>query len=281
MTTRTVLRPKYQPRESILLFAKGGGGKSTAVLQIASEIEGRLFVVDNDYAPSYDVLLGLEFPELDASGRVTVNHIAPTEFAEVVNQIEFWTKKATPDDWLSVDSMTPTWQAVQKEYSASVYGKDIAELFMEARKKQLKDKVKTMQALEGDTDWNVINRMYADLYGALAEWPGHIIVCADEKVIGEKDTRDAGDKELYDGGFRPEGQKRFVNGMVNRTILHIRKYKNDPHRRLIMIKDRGREKLWRREIPLGYVPFTDLDDGGFGYDYLVTVGGWIPTKVDA
>jgi hypothetical protein len=277
--SRTVLRPKFQPRESILLFAKGGAGKSTAVLQIASEVEGQLYAIDNDYAPSYDVLLGLEFPDLADSGRVTVEHIDPEEFTRVVTQIEEWTKIAGRDDWLSVDSMTPTWQSVQGEYSQGVHGKDLAELFMDARKKQIKTNAKVMGALDGDTDWNVINRMYMELYAAIAKWPGHVVLCADEKAIGEKDTRDSGDKDLYSGGFRPEGQKRFVNGHVSRTILRIAKYKNDPKRRLIMIKDRGREKLWDRDTE-GWLPYTDLEDGGFAYDYLAGIGGWAPVTVN-
>lgn len=267
-----LLVPKHSARERIAGFGKGGAGKSTAALQIANAVEGRMFVIDNDYAPSYEVLLDLEFPELLDRGTVEVAHIDPTEFAAVIDQIERWGKVATADDWLSLDSMTPTWQAVQGEYSASVLEKDIAEHFIEARKKQIADKKKVLGAFEGDTDWNVINRMYAQLYVAIAQWPGHVYLAADEKVVGDRD-KDV-DKDLYDSGFRPDGQKRFVNGHVTRTIVRFARYKQNPTRRIQMVKDRGREKIWDAETDGGMeIPFED-----FAWDYLYAIAGWRPQK---
>lgn len=254
------LASPIKPRERILVFGVGGTGKSNGALSIARRInpEDRMFVLDNDL--SYDRLLATDYQDVEQAGNVTVRGCDVTEWDVYTESVREWGSIATPDDWLVVDSMSPTWDAVQGWYTEQVFGDDIASYFLEVRKNMKGGKA--LGAFEGFTDWNVINKVYAKFTAQLNRWPGHLYLTAEQANIGDNDDKDV--KGMFGSyGVKPKGQKRL--GHITSTTLQMSKARVGGWT-LTTIKDRGRRELEGEGIK------------DFGLDYLMKVAGWKMTK---
>ena len=267
----TLRPPANLPPERILLYGREGTGKTNAVLSIARRIpSARFHVIDTDYSPSYERLLATEFSDVGERGNVEVSLVMPDDWAELIDEVARITSRMTPEDWLVIDSMTPTWGAVQEWYVDKVFGASgWDEYLLDVRQKREKAKakgakVKALEPLDGWMDWSVINPTYFRLYKrTLRGNPGHLIYTAEASKLG--DNEDRGTRDLYgEIGFKPAGQKKL--GHTTQTVLYLSKGRNGWGVTTIM--DRGRAEL------------DDEDLENFARDYLQKIAGWKPAKYE-
>lgn len=253
-------RATIHPRERVLAMGSPGVGKSHAILTVARRCpDAKMYVIDNDFA--YDRLLATDFVDLK-----NVDIVPVVEWDEYIPTVREFNGKMGRDDWLVIDSMTPTWDAVQGWFSEQVFGRDIDEYFLEVRKKKAesKDGKKTLGALDGWMDWPVINKSYYKLYAELMKCPGHVYLTAEVQSISDDDDKQVkGTFGPY--GVKPRGQKRL--GHVVQTVLLMSKSRVGEYS-LTTVKDRGRVEMEGRRVE------------DWSKDYLVGVAGWRPVKVD-
>jgi hypothetical protein len=225
------------------------------------------YVIEADFNPAWDLMMDHD----EAGARVTRKQIWPDEWEPYVPTIREWSKHAGPEDWLYVDSMTPSWPVVRAWYTQTVMGKSTADLLMEHAKLVRAGKKKGGNPLEGDTDWGAINAVYNELYMALSRWPGHVLLTAQWKKLGDRD--DAADKAAYSTfGHKPDGQKDL--GRWPATSLVLRRkgkaYTITTHGDRKKRGDEARQKL----------DMAEWDDENTAFKvYLRGVAGWKLTKL--
>lgn len=254
------LRPPIKPREFILTMGVGGTGKSTAILEVARMCPSDTFYCLDSELRNFDRLLATAFTDL-----TNVETIPVEDWSDWQTQIPKIGQTMGRDDWLCVDSSTPTWDAVQAWFVEKIHGEDIDEWFISKRiqSENLKKggaEDKGFAALSGgDGDWQVINKTYfKHFYNALLKVPGHIYMTAEQAEIGKKEDKDT--KSAYGPiGFKPKGQKRL--GHVPMTVLWLTKSGTGAWR-MTTVKDRGRRELDDERLE------------NFASDYLVDVAGW-------
>jgi hypothetical protein len=262
------LKPSIDPRERILVFGAAGTGKSNNALAIARKSGSHTFVIDNDMA--YDRMLATDFTDLD---NVTVYNA--DEWSDYIPHVQKAIENTTTrdehgrtmsDDWLVVDMMTDTWDAVQADFVEQIHGKEIDEYFLEVRKAKKAADVKkgsALGALEGWMDWPVINTRYSKLYKTLLKWPGHLY-CTAELAQINADTDDKDTRLLFGSyGVKPKGQKRMPH--IFNTVLLMSKSRVGEYR-MTTVKDRGREEV------------EDEPVGDFAMTYLRKLAGWKPGR---
>lgn len=260
---RTNLRPPIRPRELILSMGVGGTGKSTAILEVARLCPDDTFYALDSELQNFNRLLATEFTD------VTNVEVTPVEeWGDWVDAIPKIGAQMERDDWLIVDSGTPTWDAVQAWFVDKIHGQDIDEWFiakrieneaMKANKSGDKE-VKGFAALSGSSgDWQVINKVYfKHFYNALLRVPGHVYMTAEQAAIDKNDDKEV--KAAFGAyGVKPKGQKRL--GHVPMTVLWLTKSRVGAWA-MTTIKDRGRTEVEDE-------PLTN-----FAKDYLMEVAGW-------
>lgn len=273
-------------RERILAMGAPGSGKTRMWLTIAKKAEqlkspGTFYVQDTDMAVrrmigESDFLLlqsRTQFMRYETSanpsqpgkwvpdGEVVENPrivvYEPYEWPEYITAMQQSARAANNDDWLVVDLANPAWDAVQDEYIDHVFKKDAVDFYLEARMANKKG-----GALDGEKDWQHINRMYREWSKHLLRWRGHVFLCTGVKAVTTEGNRaDAKEVRITFGGIgvKPEGQKHLWHSM--HTIIYVVEFK--PGEWLATVpKDREREKLTGK-------PLND-----FVMDYLVPVAGW-------
>lgn len=261
--TQYVLRPSINPRERLLTFGVGGTGKSAALLRIARKCPTDTFyVLDTDYG-NYDRLLATEFSDLDNVRVYVVDEW--DEYTEHVKEIQAEMQR---DDWLGIDMMTQSWQAVQGWFTNQVFNSDIAEYFMEVRKKKAEadQGKKSLGAFDGWMDWPVINKVYFKFYNQLLKTPGHLYMAAEQDATSSDDDKEV--KAAFGPyGVKPRGQKRL--GHVASSVIWLTKSRSggSGHWAMTTIKDRGR------------VEVEDEIVKDFATDYLMKIAGWRPKPV--
>lgn len=266
-TARTNLRPPIRPRERILTFGTAGTGKSTAVLEIARLCPDDQFYVADSEIFNYERLLATAFSDVEEYGNV---HITPcTEWQEWVDFVAKTNPIMGRDDWMVVDMMTPTWDAVQGWFIDKVHGQDIEDFFIEKRvaQQQVKDAAKGTEVKRGfsaingeDGDWQVINKQMFRLYNDMMKCPGHWYWCAEQDKIGKDDDKEV--KATYGAyGIKPKGQKKLPH--VPMTSIWLTKSRVG-NWAMTTIKDRGRPEV--EDEPLH----------NFAVDYLMGIAGWKP-----
>lgn len=281
----TTLRPQLMTRERVLGFGVQGVGKSNAILTLARRCPNDTFwVLDNDYN-SYMRLLETDFleilnrpptvsdvpthPEVQAHvlGNVVVYDLDVDSWAPyspIIGQVVRTQKR---DDWLVLDSMTPTWDACQGWFTELVFDKGIDEYFMEVRIAKEKSKKKDdalLGAFDGWVDWQVINKQYAAFYSVILKSPGHIYMTAETDKLAKEEGKEI--KGVFGPhGVKPKGQKRL--GHIPMTVLLMTKDRAGSWY-MTTIKDRGRGELVNQ-------PVAD-----FATDYFMKVAGWRPRAVE-
>lgn len=258
MAGRVTLVTPYGFRERLCIFGGGGVGKTNAVLSIARRLNtGKMWVLDNDYSWAYARALETDFADVDTA-RFDINEIGPDWDALTGGLDRILELGDHDNDWLVVDSVSPTWDAVQSWYAQNVMGKELPEYLADLRRESetMKDFNKVLAA---DGRWQFINKEYfAKFYGALRNWRGHFILTAEAATL----SREAGDeeRELYGHlGVKPKGQGRMHH--VAHTTLFMAK-KAQGQYTLTTVKDRNRTEVERLPI------------GDFAMDYLKSVAGW-------
>ena len=261
MSTFTIQCP-IPSRERILVFGVGGTGKSKGLLDIARKVtDGKFYIMDNDL--SYERMLYTEYTDVAERGNFRLELFEQTDWSDYVPTIREWSQEATQNDWLSLDSVTPTWDAVQGWYTDALYGKDKADYMIKVRQETKNDR-EYNKAMRDSMNFSVINAEYFKLYAALARWPGHVYLTAEQATISEDD-----DKEVQGTfgpvGYKPKGQKGL--GHRTSTVLWLTRNRLGEWQ-MTSVKDRGR-KLQEK------APHQD-----FAADYLQTVAGWRMKKVE-
>jgi len=174
--------------------------------------------------------------------------------------------KVKSDDWIIVEHLGNIWARVQDGFADEVFDKDIGQYFLE-RRKAMKAGSKRLEALEGWTDWSVVNKLHNDdfIISVCFEQPAHVYMTTAISVIDPSRTKEETEiKAFYgDTNIRFEGQKH--NPFRAQTIIIKKAVGSKDDKKFVantFLKDRGRE--WMRE--------QEISD--FYYDYLVGVAGW-------
>lgn len=254
--------------ERILVYGPQGSGKSAKLLDIARRVPDAMFrVIDNDYSQSCSRLLETSYSDLK---NVEPIRCDPDDWEELLARVVEAKRVTGQHDWLSVDSMTPTWQAVQNWYTDTVFDKGIEDYFLMKRiqKEGIRSEggkeKKSLGAFDGWMDWPVINKQYfRKLYNELLSVPGHVWLTAEGDSLSKEDDGDVLDK-FQPFGLKPVGQKRL--GFVPSTVLLLKKRRVGSYV-MTTVKDRGREEFEDREL------------GDFFVDYMKEVAGWKPVAV--
>lgn len=251
------LQSPHRFPERFLLFGGAGSGKTNTVLNIASHLaEGTMHVLDADYSSPYDRALATEFE--DAADRVDV-HLADPEWEPFTEALaEIVTEGDPQTDWLVIDPLSPTWDAVQNWYLEQVYGHDLAAHIVKVRA-EAEDMKEYNKQLTEDMNWSAVKKEYAKkVYGQIRKWKGNLILIAEGKAISDRDGEDV--KRLYGPlGVKPSGESRTPH--IAATNLFLEQGRRDVWK-MTSVKDRNR-------VPMDK---TEVDD--FGLDYLVGIAGW-------
>lgn len=253
-------QPKLRSRERVLIYGPAGAGKSQACYDVAKIVTGDVYVIDNDY--SWERMM--EVDRNTDGFHLDITETYHDDWQALIVATEHAVKNSDRDDLLIIDSMTPTWQAVQEHFTDEIFGKDIDAYFLEMRKQA---SGKSLEAFDGWKDWQVINKMYSRLYRNIARFPGHVMLTAEmDNLTGSEE----GDVKGVFGPYRtkPRGQKRLAH-TVNTVVMVTKSRAQDFA--MTVVKDRGREK----EEAIVNEPFTN-----FGTDFMVGVAGWTPAKED-
>ena len=279
-------------RERILAMGITGSGKSYQWLKMADTLKptGAIFrCLDTDNDITY--MLETQFPQLlPANGGNVLVHPA-VDWPEYKVGIDWIQRKSmsqealkTMDpyvvkdlkkpiadkDWVIVDRVDNAWESVQRYFTNSVFGEDMGEFFLRARKlieqRGGKDKFgKTAtsvapEAFDGWKDWPVMNKLYFDWMRPIvysvkchvyaATWP--------EKI--DRGEKDAEILTLFgDIGVKPAGQKK-LGGQMHTIFLMI---PGEDKWFITTVKDRSGRKYYKK------IPLVSLYQ-----QYLVAKAGW-------
>lgn len=273
------LRPTLAAAERILCYGPAGSGKTTNFLNIAkfahlTKSDAKFYIMDSDFA--MDRMIS-GYPEIpfgiwnDPNFPITPESriiILPVfVWREYISAMEFISRYARPNDWVSVDFISNAWSAVQEHFAMEVFNQDIAEYFLKVRK-TLKDDAKSLGALEGWTDWQVINPMYRKWVNQLLFRGRYNVYCtakADALSSDKKPTEDAQTRQLFlRFGVKPVGQKdlpfQFHTVLYASRIVNPQTQKSD--RIISAVKDRERPEV------------NGMTVKNFTQDYLVNVARW-------
>lgn len=252
-----ILESPINVPERMLLYGHGGSGKSTAALSVLRYTAGDMYVIDTDYSHSYERAIATEFSDIDES-RLHVEAVDSDSWEEILPAVRKQAEAAQKGDWLVLDSITPTWGAVQSSYIRRRHGEDFLDAFA------LSGVDASRSREDADMNWTAINAEYNKLYKALMGSPANVIITAEQDAIGDKD--DAKVKTVFGGvGFKPKGQKSL--GHVTHTVLLLSKTRVGEYQ-FTTVKDRGVKDVEDKKI---------ID---FGRDYLLGTAGWRVVKVE-
>lgn len=258
----TYAPPAGIPAESILLVGGPGTGKTAAVLSIARKIpEAQFRIIDTDYAASYHRMLATEYSDLT---NVQVTDIDGDDWEAVLTAVGDAARQTEKGDWLVIDSISPTWDAVQGWYTEKVFGVEVEDYYIQVRKDIEDAGKKGGGAFSREKDWGFITKQYGKLYKRLLSHGGNLIITAEQAGLGDSDEAEI--KALFGTyGVKPKGQKKLP--YIPHTILLMSKSRVGEYA-LTTIKDRGRTEVEK-------APVTD-----FFKDYMMKLAGWRPMKVE-
>jgi|SRR5215469_446804 len=239
------------PRERILLMGGWGVGKSTAIADIAQNIEGRMFVVDTTYEAERN---------FDGLSNVVADTVR--DWDDYLTGVRKATIKGGPDDWLAVDRIDPVWDAAQNGFIEKVFGKTADDWFLEYRKESSGHPL----AGEYGMNWAVIKKMYGAFMTEVMRFKGNVVVTAraDQITVPNRDGTGGDSQEVRmvfeKYGVKPAGEKNL--GFLFHTVLLMAEPKPGEWT-YTTVRDRNREQ--RKSQPVEH---------GFVAAYLMPVAGW-------
>lgn len=245
-------------REKILCMGTFGTGKTLNWIRTAewhhnTGSPARFYALDTER--SFDAFFapGEEFAHLhheEGGNVIPFSAYRWTEYQDFLTTAE---RSITEIDWLVLDSVSPSWEAVQNHYTDEVFDQNKANFFYEARKLS-----KGGNPLDGWKDWGVINGLYFDWQNRWQELPGHKYLTARPNPI--PDNADRGLKAVYGPhGVIPKGQKEL--GFLPHTVIML-SILRPGEVYATTIKDRQREHMEGKRI------------NQFPLDYLMAIAGW-------
>lgn len=239
--------------ERILAFGATGTGKTYAWLKLAERFpEATFHVLDTDAS----------IPRMLTGAFRSLPNIVITAGVDWKTCKDFAKKlKVAPGDWIVVDLIDSIWDQVQAYFVSEVFGENIDDYFMAARK-LLGANAKVLQPLDGWIDWQVINKLYSTwahhLFYTLTSQPhnANIFVVAKSTKLVKEDSKEVLD--LFGAyGVRPEGEKR--NAYRVHTVLLCMADRENFY--VSSVKDRERSRWDKHKI------------NDFGVEY-GAVAGW-------
>lgn len=272
-------------QERILAGGAEGSGKTYAWLTIARALpKNKIYVIDPD--DGVRRVWYKEFPEVnnieyyftptwytkdsesftkdgpkaekldDGSNRKSINRAGTLDAWRLIKQ------KIKPGDWVILEHLHLLWNNIQGTFTDEIFDRDIGQYFLQARK-AMKPGSKQLGALEGWTDWLVINKMHNDdlVNDICYSNPGHVFMTTSVTMI-PKNAEESVELSAFYGNtrLRYEGQKHTPFRVQTKLIFKVAG--KDDYRVSTFLKDRGREWL------------TDEKWSDFYFEYLVKVGGW-------
>lgn len=239
-------------RERLLVFGHVGSGKTYQWLKLAAHLPEHTFhVIDTDDAVPR--MLATEFPDVRnvrlypaRSWEACVSVLEA--IAKVVPSAKPSAKKissgVTPKDWVVVDNSGNSWtNYVREYYIEQVFGKDMGDYWLEARK-AAKPGATRLEVLNGWLDYDTINKIYGGWINPLCyDLYAHVYMTASATTVNKLD--DSLVKETFASyGIRPEGEKRQP-GRVH-TVFIVQHDNNGWY--ITTVKDRGRPYLRSQRI---------------------------------
>jgi len=172
--------------------------------------------------------------------------------------------KLKKGDWLIVEHLGNIWATAQTAFVSQVFNESIGKYFLEARK-SLKDGSKKLDALQGWTDWSVINKIHNEdfIVPVCFKNPAHLYMTTSISVSsGGLESPDI--KEFYgDTKIRFNGQKENPYRAQTMILKTMRgKGKNRKYYMDTFVKDRGRD--WMEQVQVN----------DFALQYLCGIAGW-------
>lgn len=256
-----MLQPTLKSPERILSIGGFGSGKSHAWLSIAQLAQAtgspaKFYVLDTDFAT--ERMLETAFDNLNnIELTIAASWQKCEEFAKLVTKPGLIKPR---QDWIVVDMIDITWSLVQSYFTDEVFGEDIGQYFLEARKAMGDSKKGGLSALNGWTDWQVINKLYQSFINRVFFEPqAHLYLTAKADAIdAAKDSPEI--ISTYGAfGIKPSGQKAVGNQVQTVMLFKTPKFGDW---RISTIKDRGRAY------------FTGDSLTNFATQYLVDKAGW-------
>lgn len=251
-------------RERILVFGAAGSGKSygyytLARLALTTKSDAHFYIIDTDESVGR-MLVDPAFESLtdDDYNPYNITFESVSSWEELTTALTHYQGIMRPQDWLMIDMLTPSWDWCQSYFTNQVFGKNLDQFFLEARR-SMSQKDKGGSPFEGWRDWPTINQIYAAFQTQLLRCKGNLYCTAEIKSV----NRDTMDKEAFalfgPHGVQPSGQKRIP--FLFSTILLTAEPRPNV-RTLTTVKDRSRE------------PLAGFEVGDFAKDYLVKTGKW-------
>jgi hypothetical protein len=259
--------------ERILAFGPAGSGKTTNLLNIArfsvrTHSPARFYVGDSDFA--MDRMIS-GYPEIPFAIHNDPQYPVTPETRLVIYPLYSWPDyerfgadvklHAKPGDWVSIDFISTAWSEVQDNFAMQVFHRDLADYFLSVRKTLDKDS-KSLGALEGWVDWQVINAMYKKWANQLlyrGRYHLYATAKSDNLSSDRNPTEDRQTRALFARyQVKPVGQKDLPYQF--HTLLLTGQMSDT--RTLTTVKDRERTEV------------SGLEVKNFTTDYLVNVAGW-------
>jgi len=255
------LKSPHPFKERILFYGGAGAGKSEAVLNLARHTLGRFWVYDNDYSFAYNRALSTDYADVDQEGRMTVYEADEQTWLSCMETLQEMVAQADPaEDWLVIDSITPTWSWVQNWFQELHNGEDLTAHLIKLKLQHADDATAYNKAVLDDMNWPLVKKEYQRLYRIIQQWKGHLIITAEGKALGRREGDE--EKMLYGHlGYKPSGEGSLHHMASTNLFL------SHPARGqwvLNTVKDRNRDEAENLEVE------------EFALDYLRDVAGWVP-----
>jgi hypothetical protein len=158
--------------------------------------------------------------------------------------------------------MARVWSDVQKFYTNMALGKDLDELFVEWRQKNVANPSTSkggnpFEAAYGK-DWQAINAMYDTFMYHVTRFPGNVLMTSGIQSIGD-DEKDVNIIRMFGKwGVRPAGQKSLGHVAADTLLMQS----TAAGWSYSQLRGTGREEFKNEKI------------GDFVMDYLVKRAGW-------
>lgn len=268
-------------RERILAAGAPGTGKTYAWLTIARLLPNVTFhIIDPD-----DGVIRVWKENIDGAetfrGVDNINYYLTPVWYGALNKIEFGQaggvanaltdirKKIKPGDWVVVEMLSNIWSMAQSGFVKEIFQEGIGEYFLRIRK-ELSDGAKSLEALKGWTDWQVINKMHNDdfIIPICYQLPSpanpdinvFMTTSFSMSTAGEVAKEEAEQKSFYgETMVRIDGQKQNI---FRAQSIFLFSKKRGAWKYSTFIKDRGRK----------FVDDEELAD--FGLQYLIGIAGF-------
>lgn len=251
-------------KERVLVYGPMGSWKTCGALDIAKKIPGTMYVVDTDNA--WGLILERMYPEVENVEVID----ASQGWADASAAIEQVYKKAGPEDWVVLDSMSDLWDMCIDHFTELICGKDLPEFLIgwEQRVGQAEAKKTGVQgSLIEQGLYDYVNPTWRkEVVRRTKVSKCHLYMTAQAGPTGNP-REDKLTKQLYgDYGFKPRTQKEI--GFNAATVLLLDRNKMGKGV-MTMVKSWGFDsKEWPREKVYE----------GLAAAWLFKCQGWRPVK---